>query len=144
MYRGIEIEGSAFFDLLMQSDEFCIQLGKLTLTASRLEGELILLLKRLGEKEDIENFNMGRLIRRLKKFDSLENSTMSWLEEECQKRNYLTHNIFHLLHDIIAQTILERDDIIDSDVHTYTERAWQTQKNLLGLCELIKKHHEIV
>lgn len=144
MYRGIDIEGSAFFDLLMESEDFCVQLGKLTLVASRLEGELILLLRRLGEKDDIESFNMGRLIRRLKRFDSLESGTMFWLEEECQKRNYLTHNIYHLLHGIIAQTILERDDIIDSDIHTYTERAWMTQQNLLGLCELIKKHHKSV
>lgn len=144
MYKGIDIDGSAFFDLLMKSEEFCIQLGRLTMTASRLEGEMILLLKKLGETDDIEKFNMGRLIRRLKSFKSLESSIISWLEEECERRNYLTHNIYHLLHDLISQTILERDDIIDSDVLTYTERAWQTQQNLLSLCELVKKQRENV
>ena len=54
------------------------------------------------------------------------------------QRNYLTHNIYALLTDLIDETILERKDIIDSDVHTYVERASQLKENLTTLAEIFE------
>jgi hypothetical protein len=53
--------------------------------------------------------------------------------------NYLTHNIYALLNNQIDETILEREDLLDSDVHTYTERAWVLNDNIKGLTEIIKR-----
>jgi hypothetical protein len=60
------------------------------------------------------------------------------LENLMRQRNYLVQNIHALLSDLIEETILERAGLIDSDVVTYTERAWELRNNLNGLAELLE------
>jgi hypothetical protein len=55
------------------------------------------------------------------------------------QRNYLTHNVHALFLGLVRETILERDGLLDSDVDTFTERAWQLQENLNGLAEIIER-----
>ena len=55
------------------------------------------------------------------------------------QRNYLTHNIYSLFIDLLDETILEKNKLLDSDVHTYIERAWQLKKNLIALTEIIQE-----
>lgn len=139
MYQGEPSEGHDFFELLLSSDEFCAELGRVTLSAGRLEGELILLLKENGKSGNFEKATMGKLIDHVKQYKLLDKSLIQALSDECSKRNYLTHNIFLLLSYIIDETILEREGLLDSDVSTYVYRANMTHENLSGLADIVKK-----
>jgi hypothetical protein len=66
---------------------------------------------------------------------------LSALEMLKDQRNYLTHNVHALLSGFIEETILEGSNLIDSDVHTYTERAWQLAENLNGLAEALERQY---
>jgi hypothetical protein len=54
----------------------------------------------------------------------------------------MTHNVHALLSGSIAETILEGSNLIDSDVHMYTERAYQLAENLNGLAEVLERNSE--
>ena len=60
------------------------------------------------------------------------------LEMLTKQRNYLTHNVHALLTGLVEEPILEDSDLVDSDVYTYTERAWQLKENLNGLAEILE------
>lgn len=64
------------------------------------------------------------------------------LEEIKDQRNYLAHNIYALFSGLIEETILERSGLLDSDVATYTDRAWQLQDNLNGLADIIARYNK--
>ncbi len=59
------------------------------------------------------------------------------LEMLKDQRNYLAHNLHGLFSGMIEETILERTNLLDSDVDLFTERAWQLQRNLNALAEII-------
>jgi hypothetical protein len=61
------------------------------------------------------------------------------LEMLKNQRNYLAHNLFDLLIGLIEETLLPRDELLDSDVHTYTEKAWLLEENLNGLADIVAK-----
>ena len=139
MYRGKPSEGVEFYDLLFESDEFTAELGKATLAAGRLEAEIILLLNRKGVKEDFNRSTLGQLLKIGERNKLFDNNFTAALEETCRQRNYLTHNIYALFIELIDETILERSNLLDSDVQTYIERAWQLKENLIGLADIISK-----
>jgi hypothetical protein len=140
MFKGIRKEGVEFFNLLLESDEFNIELGKVALAAGRLEAEIILYYFRNGVKDDLQHKTLGQLIKIGEKRDLLEKNLKNALELICLQRNYLTHNIYALFIDLIDETILERSNLLDTDVITYTDRAWQLRVNLIDLANLISKH----
>ncbi|MEA3445577.1 MAG: hypothetical protein U9R19_12725 [Bacteroidota bacterium] len=137
MHKGKSINGREFFDLLFESDEFNTELGKITLAAGKLEAELKMYFTRTEVKEKVSQSTLGQLIKIGKKHDLLDSNLATALEMTCKQRNYLIHNIYALLIDLKAETILERNNLIDSDVHTYLERAWQLKTNLIELAEVI-------
>ena len=61
------------------------------------------------------------------------------LEMIKKQRNYLAHNIHALLLGLIEETILESSNLLDSDVTTYTERAFVLNENLVALSEIVEK-----
>jgi len=67
MYKGEPSQGKEFYELLYQSDEFTSELGKVTLASSKLEAEIILLLKRKGITDNYEKATLGKLIAIVKK-----------------------------------------------------------------------------
>ena len=138
MYKGEPTNGRKFFDLLFQSDEFNVEMGKVMLAAGQLEAELMLYLIRKGVKVKFEQLTLGRLISVCKKNDTFNRNLINALELLRDQRNYLTHNIFALLTNQINETVLEGRNLLDSDAHTYTERAWQLKKNLIDITELIR------
>ena len=139
MYKGEPTQGVEFYNLLFESDEFCSELGKVTLAAGRLEAELILYLNRNGVKENISQSTLGQLIKIGKKYDLFDKNLAIALDQICRQRNYITHNIYALFIELIDETILERSNLLDSDVHTYMDRAWQTKENLIGLADIISQ-----
>lgn len=115
-------------------------MGRVTLAAGKLEAELIRLLARSSVPEKLDGLSLGKLITIASKYGVLDKNEIRALKEVCGQRNYLTHNIYALFIDLIEETGLERSNLLDSDVHTYIERAWQLKEDLLGLAEIVERH----
>lgn len=139
MYIGEPTQGKEFYDLLYQSDEFTSELGKVTLASSKLEAEIMLFLKRKGIKDNYEKATLGKLIDIVKKNNLIDYNLIISLKQISIQRNYLTHNIYSLFIDLLDETILEKNNLLDSDVHTYIERTWQLKENLIALSEIIQE-----
>jgi len=138
--EGRPIPGTEFFALLCSDDEFCAQLGRAMLAASRLETELKRYVHARHPQLDTKHANLGQILRLLNKHALLEKMrpALGVLKDQ---RNYLAHNIHALLSDWIEETILERSDLLDSDVSTYCERAWQLTENLNGLADIVEREN---
>jgi hypothetical protein len=139
MYKGEPSKGVEFFNLLYESEDFTEELGKVTLAAGRLESEIILYYLRNGIEENFSRLTLGQLIKVGKKNNLLDKNLVNALELICMQRNYLTHNIYALFIDLIDETILEKRNLIDTDVLTYVDRAWQLKTNLNGLADIISR-----
>jgi len=135
-WKGKPVDGRAFYALLCADDEFCAELGRAVLAAGRLETVLKLHISDNAEHAKVTRATLGRLIDIAK-----EHRMLSALEMLKDQRNYLTHNVHALLSGFIEETILEGSNLIDSDVHTYTERAWQLAENLNGLAEALERQY---
>lgn len=135
---GIPVDGLNFYKLLYENDEFCIDYGKAMLAASQLETTLKRLIHRHHPQEQISKATLGKLISLTQNHELLPTSTIDNLKAILKQRNYLTHNIHSLLSGLIEETILEGSDLLDSDVHTYTEKAWQLKNNIVALSEIVE------
>lgn len=142
MYKGEPTEGIKFYNLLVESEEFTSELGKAALASGRLEAELILFLKRNGITENYKKATLGPLVDIAEKNDLLDKNMIIALRQISKQRNYITHNIYALFTDLIDETVLEKNNLLDSDVHLYIERAWQLKENLDGLADIIKQKNE--
>ena len=134
------VGGTEFFALLCADDDFCSQLGRAMLAAGRLETALKRYLKTRRPELKLERANLGALLRQLQKHTFLVKMQPA-LEVLKSQRNYLAHSIHELLSDWIEETILERSDLLDSDVSIYCERVWQLTENLNGLAGIVEKEH---
>jgi hypothetical protein len=142
MYKGEPTEGIKFYNLLVESKEFTSELGKVALASGRLEAELILFLKRNGITGNFKKATLGSLIAIAEKNDLLDKNMIIALRQISEQRNYLAHNIYALFTDLIDETVLEKNNLLDSDVHLYIEKAWQLKENLDGLTDIIKQKNE--
>jgi hypothetical protein len=143
MYKGEPIKGIEFYTLLIESDEFTSELGKVALVSGKLEAELIIFLRHNRIKGNYDRATLGNLIDMAEKNNLLDKSMIIALRDTATKRNYITHNIYALFTDQIDETIMEKSNLLDSDVHLYMERAWQLKENLNSLADLIKKKNII-
>ena len=139
VFKGEPTKGLKFYELLTESIEFTSELGKVTMNSGKLEAELILLLNRNNLVGKFNKAPLGTLVRISHENKLLIDNELISFELISKQRNYLTHNIYALLNNQIDETILEREDLLDSDVHTYTERAWVLNDNIKGLTEIIKR-----
>ncbi len=142
MYKGKPTEGIKFYDLLVESEEFTSELGRVALASGRLEAELILFLKRNKITGNYKKATLGSLLDIAKINNLLDKNTIIALREISKQRNYITHNIYALFTDLIDETVLEKNNLLDSDVHLYIDRAWQLKENLDGLADIIKQKNE--
>jgi hypothetical protein len=142
MYKGEPTKGIEFYNLLVQSDDFTSELGKVALASGKLEAELIIFLKKKGVEGKYDTATLGTLIDIAEKKELLKKSLVNNLRLISRQRNYITHNIYALFSDLIDETILEKDNLLDSDVILYIDRAWQLKENLDGLADIIKKENE--
>lgn len=141
MKTGRELAPEEFYLELSRDEEFCKELGRAMLAAGRLESELTRYLTNAGVPEDLRKANLGRLIRAAQKHVVLSQLVPA-LGVLNDQRNYLAHNIHALFHGLIEETILGRTGLLDSDTHTFMERAWQLAENLNGLAEIVAKYDE--
>lgn len=138
MRRGEPLEGVEFFNQLSDDNEFCNYLGKSMLAAGRLEAELTKHLNTKGVDENTKKATLGKLIGYCKKHDLLGGVKFS-LETVNYQRNYFAHNLFALFDGIIEPTILSRENLLDSDIDFYIERAIQLTDNLNVLADIISE-----
>ena len=139
MYKGEPTKGIDFYNLLVDSEEFTSGLGKVTLASGKLEAELILYLMRCGIKGDFTKATLGTLINKTENNNLLDYNLIIALRQISKQRNYITHNIYALFIDLIDETILEKRDLLDSDIHTYLDRVWQLIENLNSLTNVIRQ-----
>lgn len=139
IYQGKPAKGIEFYNLLFESDNFNVEMGKVTLAAGKLEAELILFLTRNNVTENITESTLGKLIKVGEKYKLFDENLFRALSLVCKQRNYLTHNIYALFIDLIDETILEKHNLIDTDVVTYCDRAYVLRENLDGLANIISK-----
>jgi hypothetical protein len=137
-WKGEPVDGPAFYALLCGDDEFCAELGRAVLAAGRLETALKQHIIDNALHPDLTRATLGRLIT-IARDRKLLSKMLPALEMLRDQRNYLTHSVHALLSGFIEETILEGSNLIDSDVHTYTERAWQLAENLNGLAEVLQR-----
>ncbi len=137
MYMGEPTSGKDFFTLLVENEEFCAQLGRMILAAGKLETLLSLHLENLGEARNLKKKTLGQLIS-MARNNNYDNNLIDALEMLKTQRNYLTHNI-SLLSGHIKKTILESEDLLDSDIQTYCGRAWVLTDNLNGISNIMLK-----
>ncbi len=137
-WKGEPVDGRAFYALLSRDDKFCAELGRAVLAAGRLETSLKQYIVDKAQHPDLTRATLGTLIT-VARNCRLLSKMLPALEMLKDQRNYLTHNVHALLSEFIEETILEGSNLIDSDVHTYTERAWQLAENLNGLAEILER-----
>ncbi len=137
MSKGEQINGPKFFELLCSDEHFCAELGRASLAAGRLESMLKRYLATTAPTADTTKATLGKLIQFCKN-NHLLTQMIPVLELMRDQRNYLTHSIHALLTNLIEETILEKEDLLDSDVLTYTERAWELKNNLNALADIIE------
>ncbi len=142
MYKGEPSKGLEFYSLLYESEEFTSELGKVALSSGKLEAELIIFLERKSVKGDFKRATLGTLVNLAEKNNLLNKNIINVLKEISKQRNYITHNIYALFTDLLSETVLEKNNLLDSDVILYIERAWQLKKNIEGLSDIISKENK--
>jgi hypothetical protein len=93
-------------------------------------------------KGNFKKATLGRLIKLANENELLTKNENSIFEMISKQRNYITHNIYALFTELIEETIMEKENLLDTDVHSYSERAWQLTENLNGLADVIKNKME--
>lgn len=139
--KGEPLEGVKFFNQLYSDNDFCLNLGKVMLSASRLETELIIYLSKQGVKEKTHRANLGTLIQ-IAKNNELLVKMVPVLQEIKNQRNYLAHNLHALFVGLIDETVLSSSDLIDSDIDVFSDRAVQLDDNLVALANIVAKYNE--
>ena len=137
MYEGKPSKGMEFYKLLNESERFTSELGKVALASGRLEAEFIRLLIKNKIKGNYKKATLGKLIDIANSNKLLSENENMIFKHISKQRNYITHNIYALFSDLIDETILEKEKLLDSDVYLYVERVWQLKENLNGLADII-------
>jgi hypothetical protein len=137
-WKGEPVDGPAFYALLCGDKEFCAELGRAVLAAGRLETALKNHILDDAEHPGLDRATLGKLIA-VARERGLLSRMIPALETLKDQRNYLMHSVHALLSGFVEQTILEGSNLVDSDVHTYTERAGQLAENLNGLAEIVER-----
>lgn len=137
MYKSKPSARLDFYNLLFESNDFTSELGKVVLSSGKLEVELIKFLKKNNIKEDIKKATLGKLISLANKNNLLAKNEKMVFELIKNQRNYLIHNIFSLLSNLIEETELENEDLLDSDVQLFIERAALLNVDLIEFSDMI-------
>jgi hypothetical protein len=136
-WEGRPTRGLEFFQLLRNDDEFCAELGRAVLAAGRLESALIRYLHRKAPDLDASRATLGRLISFAEQKQLLLKLVPA-LRQLSTQRNYLAHSLHALFSGLVEETLLPASDLLDSDVSSFTDRAWMLRENLEGLSNIVE------
>ena len=141
IYKGIPINGKDFYSLLLESNDFLTQLGKMVLAAGQLEAEIILYFSRKSVKIKNPKATLGQLIKLGKDMNQFDTNLVIALNQVNDQRNEFIHNIYSLFIELIDEKMLPRTKLLDSDVVTYVEYAWLLKENLDNVAKIIKNRN---
>ena len=133
------IAAEKFFDLLYNEVEFCEGVGKVMLSASKLETSLR---KFLEAKQVIPkpNATLGNLVTILIKNNLLSENGQIHFKNLALQRNYLAHNLYALFTKEIEETIIIGvDELTAEDKDVFIHRAYQLAEDFLFFSELVSK-----
>jgi hypothetical protein len=127
-----------FFELLYNDVEFCDGVGKVMLSASKLETNLRKYLKAKNIKCGPKS-TLGNLVSKLIENSLLTKNGQMHFSDLALKRNYLAHSLYDLFTEEIEETILERDELtaLDNDIFIY--RARVLAKDFLHFANIVAK-----
>jgi hypothetical protein len=120
---GVRLLNLEFFDKLYADKSFCEGIGKMVLTAGKLESVLRVYLSTQGIDVPEKRATLGALTEKLKERNLLSKNGEMHFEDLKTKRNYLAHKLYDLFSDRIEETILPRNDLVDLDVEMFAEKA---------------------
>ena len=128
-----------FFERLYADQEFCSQLGRVTLASGQLESDLRAYLVLRGVSVSERESTLGALTKKLQDHRMLSENGVEILRTLKRQRNYLTHSLFDLFSVRVAETLLPSTGLVPFDVTVFTEKAWELEQNLAGLSEIVEK-----
>ena len=91
-----------FYEILYRNSNFCDGIGKVMLSAGRLETNIRSFLKAKKIKGVCARSNLGELVR---------------------KHNYFAHSLYDLFSAEIAETILPRSGLTEMDAEIFVDRV---------------------
>lgn len=127
-----------FFEILYDNTEFCDGVGRVMLSASKLETNLR---KYLKAKNIVFNpkSTLGSLVTKLKENDLLTQNGQMLFHDLVLVRNYLAHSLYDLFTKEIEKTILLRDNLYAEDIDIFIYRAYQLAEDFLHFAEIVAK-----
>lgn len=81
---------------------------------------------------------LGQLIQEGEKKNLFEKNFLIALKQTNRQRNEFIHKLYSIFNDIDECT-LPTKNLVDTDVLTYNDYAWQLKENLEHLAEVISK-----
>jgi len=127
-----------FYKLLYENKSFCQALGRVMLSASKLEVLLKQYLRIHGEDVPEKKTTLGNLIKHLRENDLLTNNGEIHLGQINIQRNYLVHNLYASFINEIEDALLPVENLVPMDVEVYTEKARETSKNFEIYSEIVQ------
>lgn len=111
----------SFYEELLASDEFAMALGRLTLSAARLETEIKSYMQRKGIEDAASAAPLGVLINKLAGSHKIDLTTSENLLALVKQRNYFTHKLHEYLTDYKNMS---------DEVEKFTNRAKELKKQM--------------
>jgi len=128
-----------FFDLLYNDVEFCNGMGKVMLSASKLETSLRKFLKTKHIKFN-PKATLGNLVTILIENNLLSENGQIHFKNLALQRNYLAHNLYALFTKEIEETIIIGiDELTAEDTDVFIYRAYQLAEDFLFFSEIVSK-----
>ena len=127
-----------FFDLLYNDAEFCEGVGKVVLSASKLETNIRKYLK--AKHITIKSkATLGNLVTKLTENNLLSKNGQMYFSDLALIRNYLAHSLYDLFTKEIEETVLERDELTAMDTDVFIYRARVLADDFLHFAEKVSK-----
>ncbi|MDW2094521.1 hypothetical protein R8O05_23490 [Vibrio sp. 1865] len=106
-----------FYEHLIESDEFCLYLGRLTLLVSKLESRLkeIIIASEVKVRIKLDKPTLGPLIGCCKEHQLVNKDIVFLLGYILERRNYVVHNLYPLFDGKIEPTLLPNDNLVSED-----------------------------
>ncbi len=139
MYNGEPKQGKEFYDLLVQSDEFTSELGRMSLASGMIEAEIINYFKRRNPDIDTKQASLGKLIKLGETHELFQSNELEALKMIKEKRNEFVHRIYSLFTGPITVGSLPTSELLDTDVLTYIDYIEQLTHNIEGMTDVIIK-----
>jgi len=133
------VPSEQFFDLLYNDQEFCEGLGKVMLSASKLESNIrkYLKAKHIAFKSKA---TLGNLVTKLKENNLLSKNGQMHFGDLAIIRNYFAHNLYGLFVKEIEETMFGgTDNLTAEDIDYFIYRVHVLTDDFFHFAEVVSK-----